>query len=281
MHIFDDYSGFLDDAKEMEEKVKVENPTATILYQIPDDDKDMEPAFFLSTDNPSYQDLFYSALNSIYLLSGELFKGIVYLWNSVDGYMDKWDFNSTVVEKLEAGEYKLVVEFLEDSDITTVWTLYVAEIYSMMRVLNGFTESEKVTMMTRDAMKAEDNPTEYDFWFHTTENLVYEGMVHQKLVASPEWVREAVIDYCIQFESRLDSYGFLQEVDGKFICPELDNDTDEGWDKMEEDFRNRSLGFYFHLDAKQLQEGETIEYFISELSKTLMNAAITHSQSTQ
>ncbi|MGP4993701.1 hypothetical protein [Glutamicibacter ardleyensis] len=124
------------------------------------------------------------------------------------------------------------------------------------------------------------NLIEYDFWFHTTENHVYEGMVHQKLLASPAWVRKAVIAYCIQFEGSMHSYGFLQEVDGKFICPELDNDTDEGWDKMEEDFRNRSLGFYFHLDAKQLQEGETIEHFISELSKTLMNAAITHSQST-
>lgn len=113
---------------------------------------------------------------------------------------------------------------------------------------------------------------EYDFWFHTTSNPLYEGMVHQKLWANPMWVREAVTDFCIEHEGNLDSYGFLHKVNGEFICPELDDSYE--WEELEAMFRNGELGFYFHFDEQELADSETtVDDFIHELQSMILMEA--------
>lgn len=148
MHIFDDgYGEFIDEANEMEAKVKAENANAIMLYQFPEQDTDEKPVFFLSTENESYEDLIHAVNEAVNFYSGEKFVGDLHLWSADDDCVEDWSVTDEVIEGLSNGDFKLAFEFYDyDSDI---FTLFIAEVYSITRVLSRFTESEKKAMRSR------------------------------------------------------------------------------------------------------------------------------------
>lgn len=112
----------------------------------------------------------------------------------------------------------------------------------------------------------------YDFWFHSTANPLYTNMRHESITAEPAHIRQVVTDFCIENEGYLDSYGFLYEVNGKFICPELDDSYE--WEDLETQFRNGWIGFYFYFYEQELGESKTIQHFIEELQSMILMEAM-------